>query len=229
MKDLIQTFLYWLSVKTWVRGILAWCVRKDVRGLENIPRKGPVIMVSNHLSNGDPPVLTGVMTRRIVWFAKKELFDTPLVGWLYGLHGMIPVRRGEADLNALRMATKALKDGHLLGMFPEGTRSRGQGLKEGEHGTALLAIRSGAPLLPVAIWGTENVKLPRDMFLFRKTKATVRIGPTFQLLQTKRATKEQIAAGTREIMETIAGMLPEHFRGVYAARAAATASAKKGN
>ena len=86
--------------------------------------------------------------------------------------GMIPVRREAADLHALREAQEALKQGRALGMFPEGHRSRTGGLQTGEPGSALIALRSGAPILPIAIWGTENVKLPRDMFL-RKTQAHV--------------------------------------------------------
>jgi 1-acyl-sn-glycerol-3-phosphate acyltransferase len=100
-------------------------------------------------------------------------------------------------------------------MFPEGTRSAGKGLSEGEPGTAFIALRTGAPIIPVAIWGTEGIKLPRDAFRFRGSRISVRFGQPFGLPETKRATKEQIAAGTREIMEKIAELLPAKYRGVY--------------
>jgi 1-acyl-sn-glycerol-3-phosphate acyltransferase len=109
-------------------------------------------------------------------------------------------------------------------MFPEGTRSKGAGLKEGEPGTALLALRTGAPILPVAIWGTEHAKLPRDMF--RRTDVHIRIGQPFTLPRPKRITKQHITDGTREIMERIARMLPEYLRGVYANEAAAAVASE---
>jgi 1-acyl-sn-glycerol-3-phosphate acyltransferase len=156
---------------------------------------------------------------------KREWFDTPIIGWLMGMHGMIPVRRYEADLKALRLATQELKVGGMLGMFPEGTRSKGAGLAEGEPGTALLALRTGAPILPVAIWGSEHAKLPRDMF--RRTAVWIRIGEPYTLPSTSRVTKQQIADGTREIMERIAEMLPENLRGVYGSKAPVHAGNEK--
>jgi 1-acyl-sn-glycerol-3-phosphate acyltransferase len=187
--------------------------RKKVEGLENVPRKGEFILVSNHLNNADPPVLTQVMPRRIVWMAKQELFDLPVIGWTFHVFGLIPVRRTEADLKALRRAQQTLRKGHVLGMFPEGTRSKTGGMKHGEPGTAVIALRTGAPLLPVAIWGTENVKLPRDVL--KGTKVNVRIGKPFRVGSGERLTKERIAAATHEIMEQIAALLPPPYRGVF--------------
>lgn len=213
MKDKLQTLFYWLNVKTWVQVIIWITVRKDFRGLENVPRRGPLIMTANHLNMADPPVLTAAMPRRIVWMAKKELFDIPVFGFLYHLFGLIPVRRFEADLSALRKAQQALRRGHVLGMFPEGTRSAGQGLKEGQPGTAVIALRTGAPILPVAIWGTEHVKLPRD--LFRRTTISIRVGKPYHLPQTRRPSKDDVAQATDEIMRRIAALLPPQYRGVY--------------
>lgn len=218
MKDKLQTLFYWLNVKTWVQVIIWLTVRKDFQGLEKVPRRGPLIMTANHFNMADPPVLTAVMPRRIVWMAKRELFDIPVIGWLYHLFGLIPVRRFEADLSALRKAQQALKRGHMLGMFPEGTRSAGRGLKEGEPGTAVIALRSGAPILPVGIWGTENVSLPRD--LFRRTSISIRVGEPYYLAATRRPSKEQVAEATEEIMRRIAALLPERYRGVYASHGA---------
>jgi len=213
MIDRLITIFYWLNVKTWMSLIILVAARRSVTGTENIPSVGPLILVSNHLNNADPPILTHAMPRRIIWMAKRELFDIPLVGWLFYLFGHIPVRRFEADLKALRRAQQVLRHGHVLGMFPEGTRSKGQGMREGEPGTALIALRTGVPVLPVAIWGTEQVKLPRD--LIRCTRVQVRVGKPFTLQRTDRLTKDQVAAGTREIMMKIAELLPTEYRGTY--------------
>ena len=215
MLERLITLFYWLNVRTWVTLVIWFAARLKVDGLANLPRSGPVILVSNHFNLGDPPVLTYVLPRRIVWMAKQELFDTPVIGWLFRAFGLIPVRRFEGDLKALRKAQGALKRGHVLGMFPEGTRSAGKGLGEGEPGTAFIALRTGAPIVPVAIWGTEGIKLPRDAFRFRGNRIDVRLGQPFNLPQTKRASKEQIADGTREIMEKIAELLPAKYRGPY--------------
>ena len=227
MLERLITLFYWLNVRTWVTLVIWFAARLKVDGLANLPRSGPVILVSNHFNLGDPPVLTYVLPRRIVWMAKQELFDTPVIGWLFRAFGLIPVRRFEGDLKALRKAQGALKRGHVLGMFPEGTRSAGKGLGEGEPGTAFIALRTGAPIVPVAIWGTEGIKLPRDAFRFHGSRITVRFGQPFALPETKRATKEQIAAGTREIMEKIAELLPAKYAGVYGASGHDEAAAAK--
>jgi 1-acyl-sn-glycerol-3-phosphate acyltransferase len=212
--DRLQTIFYWLNVWTWIRLALFIVTNRDVRGLENIPRKGGLILTCNHFSVGDPPILTGIFPRRIAWMAKQELFDFPIFGKLYNMGGFIPVRRFEGDLRAIRRSQAALRRGHVLGMFPEGTRSGGR-LGAGEPGTALIALRTGAPILPAAIWGTEHVKLPRD--LFRRTHAHIRFGEPFQLPQRARITKVNVAAGTEEIMRRIAELLPPEYRGAYAA------------
>jgi len=210
--DRLQTSFYWLNARTWIRLALLIVTSRDVRGLENIPRKGGVILTCNHFSVGDPPILIGTFPRRIAWMAKQELFDTPIFGKLYHMGGFIPVRRFEGDLRAIRRSQAALRRGHVLGMFPEGTRSGGR-LGAGEPGTALIALRTGAPVLPAAIWGTERVKLPRD--LFRRTHAHIRFGEPFTLAQPARITKENVAAGTEEIMRRIAELLPPEYRGAY--------------
>ena len=213
MRELLTRAFYWFNVRTWVRLILFWATSQDVEGREKIPRKGALILASNHFSVGDPPILTGVIPRRIAWMAKQELFDVPVLGILYRVFGCVPVRRFEADLKALRESQDVLRRGLVLGMFPEGTRSAGKGLKKGEPGTALIALRSGAPVLPVGIWGTENVKLPRDFF--RRTRVHIRYGEPFTLPRPHRITKEDVEQGTETIMKRIADLLPERFRGAY--------------
>jgi 1-acyl-sn-glycerol-3-phosphate acyltransferase len=212
MIDRLHTMFYWLNVHTWIRLILLTVSSRDVKGRENIPKSGAVILTCNHFSVGDPPVLTGTFPRRIVWMAKQELFDFPVFGKLYSMGGFISVRRFEGDLRAIRRSQDALRRGRVLGMFPEGTRSGGR-LGRGEPGTALIALRTGAPILPAAIWGTEHVKLPRD--LLHRTRVHIRFGEPYQLPQAARISKEEVTTGTEEIMRRIADLLPAEYRGEY--------------
>ena len=158
--------------------VFVW-TRREVVGLENVPKRGPVILASNHVNLLDPPLLAVVLPRRIVYMGKIELWKTPIIGPLYSLAGFIPVRRFEGDLAALRKAEKALQQKQVLGMFPEGTRSRKPGLGKGQPGTAIIALRSGAPIVPVAVTGTEGVSVPRSFF--RITRVRVVVGKPFDL------------------------------------------------
>lgn len=213
MRDRFHTLYYWANVWSWVRLIIWLVTSRDVKGRERIPRRGALVLASNHLNLADPAILTAVMPRRVVWMAKQELFDIPVFGLLYHLFSCIPVRRFEADLQALRRSEQALRRGHVLGMFPEGTRSDEHSLQRGEAGTALLALRTGAPVLPVAVWGTESVKLPRDFF--NRTHMHIAFGEPFYLPKPGRISKAPLAEGTERIMGEIAALLPPEYRGVY--------------
>ncbi len=193
--------------------LLVW-TRKQVVGLENVPRRGPVILASNHVSLLDPALLPVLVPRRIVYMGKIELWRTPIIGPLYGLVGFIPVRRFEADLAALRKAEKVLRQNQVLGMFPEGTRSRKPGLSKGQPGTAIIALRSGAPIVPVAVTGTEGVAVPRSFF--RLTRVRVVFGKPFEFRKGRRLNAELVEQCTERIMKEIAVLLPEEYRGVYA-------------
>jgi len=214
VRNLFHTVYYWLNVLTWVRLIILLVIRRDIQGMERLPRRGGLILASNHLNLADPPIITALMPRRIVWMTKQELFDIPVFGFLYHLFGCIPVRRFEADLKALRRSQDTLRRGLALGMFPEGTRAGEMGLGRGEPGTALLAMRANVPIMPMAIWGTEDVKLPRDFF--RRTTVHVRFGEPFYLERPQRLTKAAVENGADTIMRHIAELLPERYRGIYA-------------
>ncbi len=214
MRNLFHALFYWVNVRSWASALVLLLTRREIKGRERIPRKGALILASNHLNLADPPVLTVVMPRRVVWMGKQELFDIPVFGLLYHLLGCIPVRRFQADLRALRRSQAALQRGLVLGMFPEGTRSGERGLGRAEPGTALLAIRTDTPVMPVAIWGTESVSLPRD--LVRRTSVHVVFGEPFRLPKPQRLTKEVVEEGTDLIMRRIAELLPERYHGVYA-------------
>jgi 1-acyl-sn-glycerol-3-phosphate acyltransferase len=193
--------------------LLVW-TRKQVVGLENVPRRGPLILASNHVNLLDPPLLAVLMPRRIIYMGKVELWRTPIIGPLYTLAGFIPVQRFGADLPALRKAEKVLRQNQVLGMFPEGTRSRKPGLGKGQPGTAIIALRSGAPIVPVAVTGTAGVAVPRSFF--RITRVGVVFGKPFELPKGRRLSAELVEECAERIMKEIAVLLPEEYRGVYA-------------
>ena len=135
--------------------------RVGVEGpIERIPREGPLIIASNHLSNADGVIVGGWLTpalgRRIHWLGKREMLEWPILGTM-ARHGSVhPIDRGGADVEAFRLAQRILDEGHVLVVFPEGTRSTTGGLQEAKDGLALLALRSGAPILPVGVYGTDR-------------------------------------------------------------------------
>jgi len=214
VRNLFHAVYYWINVLSWVRLIVLLVIRRDVQGMKRIPHKGGLILAGNHLNLADPPILTALMPRRIVWMGKQELFDIPVFGFLYHLFGCIPVRRFRADLRALRRSEEALRRGLMLGMFPEGTRMGESGLGRGSRNGSPNRWRTNTPVQPVAIWGTEGVKLPRAFF--QRTTVHVRFGEPFLLPRPERLTKEAVEDGTDVIMRRIAEMLPERYRGIYA-------------
>ena len=152
--------------------VIARCVtRVRIEGaIDEIPRAGPVILASNHVSNADPVIvgawLTPALGRRIHWLGKREMFDWPIVGWMARNGGVVPVDRAAADAEAFRMARRVLDDGHVLMVFPEGTRSADGTLQKPKDGLAMLALRTGATIVPIGVSDSDRVwprgqKLPR--------------------------------------------------------------------
>jgi 1-acyl-sn-glycerol-3-phosphate acyltransferase len=209
---------YW-SLLFVVKAIVFTFARVEVVGKENMPRRGAVIIASNHVNNADPPVLGATMPRRLAFMAKQEMFQWPVLGMAARLGGCFPVRRSEADLGALRKATEVLRRGEALAMFPEGARSRDGEMHKAHPGTALLALRTEAPVLPVAISGTENIvliKLPLDLVRLRRPRIRVVVGAPFFLPPVERITTDEVERCTTIIMGRIAGLLPPSYRGEYA-------------
>ncbi|SHG64719.1 MULTISPECIES: 1-acyl-sn-glycerol-3-phosphate acyltransferase [Virgibacillus] len=166
-------------IAKWVVSIIFFPLfRIQVIGRENVPKTGPVIICSNHISNYDPPVVGITSPRSIYFMAKGELFDNPLLGKLLIGIQAFPVKRGMSDRNALRKGLQILKEGHTLGLFPEGTRSRTGELSKPLAGAGFFALRSNATIVPCAIIGNykpfKQLKViygkPIPMDECRKTK-----------------------------------------------------------
>ena len=197
-------------------------VEGDVGG---IPASGPVILASNHVSNLDGVVLGAwlvpVIPRRIHWLGKKEMFDWPVMGWIARNGGVHPVDRGGTDVEAFRLAQRILGEGHVLLIFPEGTRSPDGRLQQARDGLAMLALRTGAPIVPIGVADSDRVwprgqKLPRPR---PGTRVTVRIGSPFRLADELPADLDRRTAKARStelIMRRIAALLPPRQRGAYA-------------
>lgn len=150
-------------------------------GLENIPKTGgPVIICSNHISNYDPPIVGMTCPRDIYFMAKEELFENKLFGFILRNVHAFPIKRGMTDRNALRQGLEVLKDGNVLGLFPEGTRSKTGEIKKGLAGAGFFALRSQATIVPCAIIGQYKSKEPLlvvygspvEMESLRKNKAS---------------------------------------------------------
>jgi 1-acyl-sn-glycerol-3-phosphate acyltransferase len=154
--------------------------RLKINGIENIPKEGAAIICPNHFSYADPLFVGISLSRNIKFMAKYELFKKPFLSFLLPLWGVYPVKRGEADFNAIRTTLKHLKDGQLIGVFPEGTRIRGNELGKANPGVAMFAVKSSCPIIPTAITGSYKPfsKLcitygrPMDLSQYRKEKMT---------------------------------------------------------
>ena len=196
---------------------LVYARKLEIVGRENAPTEGPLIVASNHLNNADPPVVALAFSRFPTFMAKREMLSWPILGPGFRIFGAFPVRRGGADLSAIRAATEVVNEGRMLVMFPEGTRSRTGGLTKGHPGTALIALRTGAPIVPVAVTGTETITWP---WIFIKPlsikRITITLGEPFTLPPVEKIDSEAASEATELIMRKIAELLPPQYRGVYA-------------
>ncbi|HEV2054001.1 MAG TPA: lysophospholipid acyltransferase family protein [Methylomirabilota bacterium] len=175
-----------------------------VRGAEHIPSSGPALIVSNHQSILDPPVIGGAARRQIYFLAKAELFRIPLFGWLFRALHARPVRREGSDPGALRIAALLLEQGKALLVFPEGTRSLDGRLGEGKPGVGMLAVTSGAPVVPAYVSGTLEA-LPKGAVWPRRSQVSVSFGPALHFkAPIGSGRKERYREATEEMMRGIA-------------------------
>lgn len=189
--------------------------RLEVVGLENIPADGPVILVANHVHSMDIVTIALPVMRQTHYMAKVELFRVPVFGGFLRLMGAFPVRRGESDRESLRVAQEVISSGQILGIFPEGHRSRTGKMAAGLPGVALIAMRSGAPIVPVAISGTERTLKGLRIGPWAPTVRLV-YGEPFHLPPDLSRRSGDLKRGIDYIMRRIAALLPPEYRGVYA-------------
>ena len=190
-------------------------------GLKNVPAEGPAILMINHIAYVDPMIVMNVMPRNIVPLAKIEVYNYPLVGIFPRLWEVIPVRREEVDRRSVKMVLEVLDAGEIVLVAPEGTRS--PQLQRGKEGVAYLATRSGAPVIPVAIIGSEGFPALRFSSPWSGSGAFVRFGKPFVYRdEFLRAKLEKLRKLTDEAMYQLASLLPAERRGVYSDLSLAT-------
>ena len=193
-------------------------LRWTVTGREHVPPDGACILIANHVHLADPLLLMLAFPRHITFMAKEELFRHPIVGQVLRDAGSFPVSRTgtlQQKRDVMRLAEDLLSRGHVLALFPEGQRSPAGVLLEGKPGAAILALRTGAPLVPVAIKGTDQIT--GAWWWTKRPKVTVTIGAPFHLSSTGgRVARSEAARLTDELMRRVALLLPPERRGVYA-------------
>ena len=199
--------------------VIPLIAKLQVEGLDNVPRTGPVILAMNHIHWTDIPLAALRVPRVTHYMAKAELFGKPVLGGYVRTLGAFPVRRGEGDREAIRTAERLLGEGEVVAIFPEGHRSDHGPLIPAHPGAGYVALRSGVPIVPVAISGTRQIFKGLHYGPFRPT-ATIRYGKPFTLGAGGKVSKEALGPATDEIMRRIAAMLPPEQRGPYAASVA---------
>jgi len=182
-------------LKTILPIILFPFIKIEIKGLNNIPTKGPVVLISNHTSNWDPVVLAAYLPRKLFFMAKEELFKIFFLGPIIRNLQAIPVKRGAADRNAIRQSIKVLDEGKVLAMFPEGTRSKTGEVKDFQPGAVMIAYKGKATIVPVGLINARNIG--KGLF----TNVTINIG---EPLEIDKLSKEKI---TSEKLEEISKLL----------------------
>jgi|YNPNPStandDraft_1061719.scaffolds.fasta_scaffold00098_5 1-acyl-sn-glycerol-3-phosphate acyltransferase len=210
-----KNIITWL-VNTTLRFLTGILCRMDADELKRIPPRGPLILVGNHINFLEVPVLvTRVWPRPVTGFSKLETWHNPAKAFLFNIWGGIPLRRGELDMAAFEAACQKLKEGYLFAIAPEGTRSGHGRLQKGHPGVALLAVRSGVPLMPMVFYGNEHFW--QNIKRLKRTDFHVRVGNPFTIDTHGRAMSREVREQIiREIMWQLAALLPPENRGFYA-------------
>jgi 1-acyl-sn-glycerol-3-phosphate acyltransferase len=202
-----------------LRKILCWLMdhltRTTYYDLENLPANGPVIIAINHLSRLDIPLIYCNPYRKdLTALVATKYLKYPVINWILKTAGAIWIDREIADFGAIRVANDALQKGIGLGISPEGTRSKNHSLIEGKSGVVLIALKSGAPIVPVGVWGTETGT--KQLLTFRKPVMFARFGKAFRIPAFERSNQSsELKHWTDEVMCRIAVLLPEAYRGIY--------------
>jgi 1-acyl-sn-glycerol-3-phosphate acyltransferase len=209
--------LQWITA-LFFKGLTGLMFRVDAVQLTKVPRRGPLIIIANHVHVPEIPTLyVRLLPREVHGMAlAEEVLGRNIVGKILRLFGTIPVWRGEVDLNALRTGIRKLVEGKIILLDPEGTRSHNGCLQKGRPGAVLMALHSGAPMLPVVHYGSENYR--ENLRRLRRTDLHYVVGKPFRL----DAGGQKVTSSLRqqmidEVMYQMAGLLPPKYRGAYAA------------
>jgi len=211
-----MNLMQWIVTYGCKLGLDVMC-RIDAKELQKVPQTGPLLAFTNHTGMVEAPLLyTQLQPRKkLTAIAKIETWDNWFLNWVFTLWNIIPIRRGEADMVAMRKSLEMLEKGYILGISPEGTRSREGKLLRAHGGIAMIGLRSKAPLQAVAHWGGEN--FGRNVKKFKRTDFKIRVGPIFYLdAHGERVSKEVRQQMADEMMYQLAKLLPESYRGEYA-------------
>lgn len=199
-----------------IRFLFRSLCRLCIEGIENVPEEGPAILATNHLSRLDSPLIFSMLDRKDLTALVADKYQRHFFfNWLINSLQGIWINREQADLGALRRALEHLERGGILGIAPEGTRSKTGALMEAKTGAAYLVERSRVPVIPVAIWGTESAV--RELLHFRRPDLNICFGTSFHLPPLERGSRSLgLKRNADEIMCRIAIMLPPVYRGIYA-------------
>lgn len=186
----------------------------DDSELKKVPQKGPMIIIANHISFYEAPIIyLYLRPRRTIALAKKELWDSFATRKLMEWWESIPINRGSMDREALRKSFQVLDDGDFFCIAPEGTRSRTGQIQRGKEGTAFIATKKDAPILPVAHFGIEN--FTKNIKRLRRTPVTFKVGKPFVITEKRRFSAQERQQISDEMMRRLASLLPEHMQGYY--------------
>ena len=197
------------------RGVVFVCTKATIHGLRNYPRSGPALVVINHLGDPDAVLVLAALPDFPEVIGKIELRNIPVLRLVTDMLGIIWVHRGQPDRRAVSAALEAFHQGRHVIIAPEGRESVSGALEAGTEGAAFLALRSGVPVVPITITGSEFRCIENNLKKLHRTPVTLRVGRPFVLPQPARG-KEALQEGTRLIMEALARQLPPEYRGVYA-------------
>jgi 1-acyl-sn-glycerol-3-phosphate acyltransferase len=202
----------WRTLWVIVTGLRPLFCRLHVEGAENMPETGGCVVACNHTMGPDYALLGYASPRQIHYMAKSEVFEAnPLMSLVLRAAGVFPVRRGQQDAEAIDQAVRLVQSGYVLGMFPEGTRSRTGKLMRGKSGVARIALLGGAPVVPAVVINAPAV-LPNLLSLKRRPEVTVRFGKPI-CRQSGSDLVLDSRQFTQEIMAAMAALLPEELRG----------------
>jgi 1-acyl-sn-glycerol-3-phosphate acyltransferase len=191
-------------------------LKLDASELNKVPQEGPLIAIGNHINFLEPPIMIAHLhPRKTTGLVKKENWDNPLFALLFNIWGGIPIDRDIADFTAFQDAKKALKEGKILAVAPEGTRTHDGELIQGKPGVAMLALQTNVPLQSVAFFGHEGFW--HNLKRFKRTPLNIRVGKRFRInLEGQRKSKEVLQSIADEMMLELAKLLPPKYWGFYA-------------